>query len=113
MNESSTERGLSFKTKVLVPVVIIMVLLVAVLLCIVNLRMTRQFQSETAQRLNTADAIFVNSQRIRTRNLLLRYSNIPNEPKFKAVCQLGEPKTMRFLLNELTKEFDTAQTKFT
>jgi sensor histidine kinase regulating citrate/malate metabolism len=113
MNDTSEQRGLSFKTKVLVPLVAIMVLLVAVLVCIVNLRMTRQFQSETAQRLSTADAILTNSQKIRTRNLLLRYSTIPNEPRFKAVCQLGEPKTMRFLLKELIKEFDADMIVFT
>ena len=113
MNDTSTQLGLSFKAKVLVPVIAIMVLLVAVLLSLVNYRMTRQFQSETAQRLSTADAILANSQKIRTRNLLLRYGIIPNEPRFKAICQLGEPKTMRFLLKELIKEFDADMIVFT
>jgi signal transduction histidine kinase len=113
MNDASSQQGLSFKTKVLVPVVAIMVLLVVVLLGIVNYRVSRQLQIETAQRLTTADAVFANSQRIRTKNLLLRYSNIINEPRFKAVCQLGEPKTMRFLLNELIKGFGADMIAFT
>ena len=43
----------------------------------------------------------------------MRYSNIPNEPRFKAVSQLGEPKTMRFLLNELVGEVGADMITFT
>src|SRR5664279_730299 len=113
MNNALTQPRFSFKAKVLVPVVAIMVLLVVVLMGIVNYRMTHQLQTEAAQRLSTSDAVFSNSQKIRVRNLLMRYSNIPNEPRFKAVSQLGEPKTMRFLLNELVGQVGADMITFT
>ena len=104
MSDTSLQLRLTFKAKVLIPLITLMVLLVVVVLCVVNYRMTRQLRTEAAQRLSTADAVFANSEKIRARNLLMRYNNIPNEPRFKAVCQLAEPKTMRFLLNELVNE---------
>ncbi|HUJ08851.1 MAG TPA: ATP-binding protein [Verrucomicrobiae bacterium] len=113
MNDASAQRGFSFKAKILFPVVAMMALLLVSLFGIVNHHISHQIQTETAQRLARADAIFANLQKIRTKNLLLRYSNIPNEPRFKSVCQLGEPKAMRFLLNELAKEQDSDMITFT
>ncbi len=75
--------------------------------------MTRQLQAETVQRLDTSAAVFLNSQQIRVKNLLMRYSNIANEPRFKAAAELDEPKTMLHQLNELVGEIDAGMITFT
>ncbi len=113
MNDTSRQPRVTFKAKVLIPVVAIMVLLVVVAVCVISHRMTRQLRTEAAQRLSTSDAVFSNSQKTRARNLLLHYGNVPNESRFKAVCQLAEPKTMRFLLNELVNELGADVIAFT
>src|SRR5687767_14308991 len=91
----------SFQAKVLVPVVSVMVLLVVGMILLVNRRITAQFQAEAAQKLSQADIVFNNSQKQRAKNLWLRYRNIANEPRFKAVAQKGDPETLRFQLREL------------
>src|SRR6185503_11158989 len=104
MPGSVRKRRLSFQAKVLIPVVAIMVILVAATLLVVNRRITDEFQIEAAQKLSVAAGVFNNSQKIRTRNLLSRYRNVPNEPRCKAVLQTGDPKTARVFLGELLKE---------
>jgi len=95
-----------FQVKVLAPVILIMATLLVVTMTIVNHRISRQFETQAAHALLNSDAVLQNSQRIRAKNLLQRYGGVPNEPRFKAVCQLAEPKTMRFLLAELVRESD-------
>lgn len=95
---------LSFQAKVLIPVVSIMVLLVIVPMGVVSRRMSSQLESGASENLKTADAVFKNLQTIRANNLLLRYRNVPNEPRFKAVAQKSDPETLRFLLEELIEE---------
>ena len=109
----TTFHGLRFQGKLLVPVMVLMGLLIIVTLWIVNDRITRQVQSEAAAALTTADAVFQNSQKIREKNLLLRYGDIPNESRFKAVVQLGEAKTMQFRLNELLTTLGVDLIQFT
>ena len=96
---------LSFQAKVLIPVVIVMILLVAATILFVNLRITKQFQAEASQKLSEADTVFNHSQKLRAKNLWLRYRNIPNDPRFKAVSQKGDPDTLRYHLRELLAEF--------
>jgi signal transduction histidine kinase/ActR/RegA family two-component response regulator len=95
---------LSFQAKVLVPVVSIMVLLAVVPMLVVSRRMSSQLESGASENLQTVDAVFKNLQAIRATNLLLRYRNVPNEPRFKAVAQKSDPKTLQFLLGELLEE---------
>jgi two-component system, NtrC family, sensor kinase len=95
---------LSFQAKVLVPVVTIMTVLVVATILLVNHRITDELQAEAAQKLSVASGVFNNSQKIRTRNLLLRYRNVPNEPRAKAVLQKGDPQTVRVYLGELLNE---------
>ena len=76
---------MSFSTKVLVPVLASMVLLLTLTFWVVNRRLARQFQNDAARTLTTADAVFRNSQKIHRNNLVLRYKNLPNEPRWKAV----------------------------
>ena len=81
-----------------------MVVLIAASMWIVNQRITAQLQADVKQQLLTADAVFKNSQKLRTKDLLRRYGNIINEPRFKAISQLDDPKTFRFYLHDLIQE---------
>jgi signal transduction histidine kinase/ActR/RegA family two-component response regulator len=92
---------LSFQAKVLIPAVSVMVLLVAVTMWVVNRRISRQLKREAAQSLVTAEAVFKNTLGIRTKNLLLRFRNLPNEPRYLAALQTAEPKTIQHFLEEL------------
>src|SRR3989442_8405578 len=94
----------SFQTKVLVPVILILILLAALMLGTINHCITEQLQADAAQALATADSVFQNSQTIRMKNLLLRYGNVPNDPRFKAVAQKNDSRTMRVMLSDLIKE---------
>ncbi|MCI0603801.1 ATP-binding protein [bacterium] len=95
---------LSFQAKVIIPVVALLVFFLAIIVWLVNGRITDQFEGETRQTLRTAEAVFRNSFEIRTRNLILRYQSVANEPRFKAVALLSDPKTMIVQLNELLHE---------
>ena len=97
-------RRLTFRTKVVVPVVLIMASLVTATILTVNWRLMKAFQSDATQKLVAADAAFQNSQQLRARNLLLRYRNVPKEPRFKAVSQLADANTLHFLLSELIQD---------
>ena len=74
---------LSFSAKVLVPVIASMVLLLAITVWTVNDRLTRQMQTEAVRSLATAEGVFRNSQKMHAKNLLLRYRNLPHEPRYK------------------------------
>lgn len=104
MSGSSNKRYLNFQAKVLIPVVTIGVLFLGIILMLVSQHLTAQLEEDAKQLLTTSEAVFRDSYEIRTRNLLLRYQNVVNEPRFKAVAQLAEPKTMTMLLSELLIE---------
>jgi signal transduction histidine kinase/CheY-like chemotaxis protein len=100
----SNKRYLNFQAKVLIPVVTVSILFLGILLWLVSRHLTAQLEEDAKQLLTTSEAVFRDSYEIRTRNLLLRYQNVVNEPRFKAVAQLAEPKTMTMLLTELLNE---------
>ena len=93
-----------FQAKVLFPVVSILILLLATIMWLVNRRLVDELQEEARQNLTIAEAVFRNSFEIRSRNLLLRYELLVNEPRFRAVAQLAEAKTMTVQLKELLDE---------
>jgi len=94
----------NFRTKVLVPVVGCMVVLMAVTVYVVNHRITQQFQSEAGKSLAAADAVIRNLQLVRTKNLLLRFQNLPNEPRWRALFQNGDAPTLHQPLKDLLNE---------
>src|SRR5437899_2629692 len=106
-------RRLNFEAKVLLPVVTVMVLLVAATIFFVNRRISRQFQAEAAEKLSAANAVFKNSQKIRAKSLLRTYRNAANDPRFKAVVQKADAKTLRFMLTELLEELGGEMLFFT
>src|ERR1043165_4111789 len=92
---------LSLQAKVLVVVLAFLVLVPAITLWLVNRHVSRQVQDEARLTLETAEAVFKQSLEIRSRNLRARFRNVVNEPRFKAVSQLGDPKTMTAYLSDL------------
>lgn len=87
--------AVSFRAKVLVPVITVMVLLLATMAWVINQRITQQFEHVARRTLETADESFQNIQRSRTKNLLLRFHDLKNEPRFKAAFATGDPPTVR------------------
>src|SRR5215510_7376828 len=94
----------SFSTKVLLPVVTTMVALLAIITWTVSHLITRQYQTEAARRLAQADTLFQNSQKIYSKNLLLRFRNLPNEPRYRAALMTGDRATLLDQINSLLSE---------
>jgi two-component system NtrC family sensor kinase len=86
--------AVSFRAKVLVPVIAVMVLLMAMTMFVVNYHITQQVETDARETLATAERNFRNSQSIRTRNLVLRFRSIRDEPKYKATFQLRHSETI-------------------
>jgi signal transduction histidine kinase/CheY-like chemotaxis protein len=89
----------SFSTKVIVPVVATMMLLLAITVWIMNDRITQQFQEETVRSLARADAEFQSARKSRIRNLAL-LKHLQNEPRYVALLQSGNVPT---IADEFTK----------
>ena len=88
--------SLSFRTKMLAAVTIVVSLLVAVSLWLVSQQFKRQIHVNAADQLSTAEGVLKNRQQTREEELLLRFKSISNEPKIKSgVSELlnqSEPK---------------------
>jgi two-component system NtrC family sensor kinase len=94
----------SFGTKVLVPVVASMVLLMSATVWLVNRRVTHEFQTGAARTLASAGASLKQVQTHKLHDLLLRYHNLPKEPRYKAAFQSADPATLDDLLKDLRGE---------
>jgi len=97
---------LSFRMKVILPVVAVMVLLMAISMSLVNRRVTHQLLADAAQQLATAEAVLKRTQSMRANDLLLRYRNVANEPRFKSVASLSDKNKVTFqaILDDLIRE---------
>jgi two-component system, NtrC family, sensor kinase len=113
MANSFPRISLRFQAKVLVPVIAVMATLVIATVWVVNQRIVHQLETEGARRLETAEAVFQNSQKIRANGFLLRYRNVVNEPRFIAVSQLADPRTMQSSLTEMLDELNVDVLVFT
>src|SRR5215475_5307627 len=94
----------SLRTKVLVPVIACMAALIAMTMFVVNERVASQFEQQARETLTTANAEFLNLQNTRSEDLLLRFRNLPNEPRYRAAFQLGDPPTLHQPLSDLVGE---------
>lgn len=92
--------AVSFRAKVLVPVIAVMVCLVGVMAWVVDGRITQQFETEASRSLVHSDEGFRDWQKNRAKNLLLRVNDLRNEPHFKAALQQDAP-TVRAELPDL------------
>src|SRR5262245_14555544 len=105
---------LNFRTKVIVPVVGVMILLMATSMWLINGRVTRQLQVQAAEQLTTADAVLSYAQKLRMDSLLASYRKVESEPMFKAHAALFDPaqggfsetaqKTVRGFLDKMIEE---------
>ncbi len=95
----------SFQAKVLAPVLAFLVLLPSLTLWIINRQISEQALADGRQTLTTAEAVFRNSLDILERGLITRFSGIVNEPRFKAVAQLGDARTMNDFLRSSLEEY--------
>jgi signal transduction histidine kinase len=97
---------LGFKTRVLLPVAAIIAILFAVTLWTVNVRLTEAVTERAAQNLGVIASVFENFAELRGHDLLLRARNIQSDPRFKAVSQVNDAKTMTMLLSDLIEELN-------
>ncbi|HMJ88715.1 MAG TPA: ATP-binding protein [Candidatus Acidoferrum sp.] len=97
-------RSARFQTKVLVPVVAVMVLMVAITIYLVNFRLTLQMRKQANEALVTADAVFKSFQRTRAETLRLRLNHIPAAPHYRATFQQGDAATIQEMLDKNTVE---------
>src|SRR5579884_2834956 len=104
MNNFRSLLKASLGTKVLVPVIACMAALMATTVFVVNEQVTEQFKQEARETLTTANAEFLNLHKTRSQDLLLRFRNLPNEPRYRAAFQLGDPPTLHQPLADLVGE---------
>jgi signal transduction histidine kinase len=91
----------NFRAKVLAPVILVMILLVAVTVSVVDRRIMAQFQIQAQSTLSTADTVFQNLQNIHSHDLELRFHGLANEPLYLAAFQTGDPATLHNQLQTL------------
>jgi signal transduction histidine kinase len=96
---------LSFRTKMLVAVTVVMSLLVAVSLWLVGQRFKRQIHSNAADQLRTAEGVLKIRQPTYAHELFLRFSSAKNEPRLKA-------EATRFLVDQKALLTVDGQTTF-
>jgi signal transduction histidine kinase len=96
----------SFRARVLVPVIAVMVVLLAITAWVLNERITRQFEVEATRALTAADEGFRDWQQNRAKNLLLRFGDLRNEPRYRAAFQTGDSPTVRAQLGDLLNVVD-------
>lgn len=86
---------LNFRTKVIVPVLGVMVVLMATSMGLVSQRVTRQLQAQATEQLTTADAVLRHQQQMRMDTVLSLYRKIDAEPRFKSIATLFDPNQER------------------
>ena len=104
----------SFRTKVLVPMIVVMVLIVTISMWLANQQIKKEIQKSANQQLKSAGAMLKITQQNREKDLLRRYSDAKNEPRFKAATRMFEPgqaelnpeqqNTFMGILDDLIKE---------
>jgi two-component system, NtrC family, sensor kinase len=92
--------AVSFRAKVLVPVIFVMICLLAITAWVVDRRITKQFEAEATRTLARAGDGFSDWRKNRAKTLLLRVSELRNEPRFKATLTTDLP-TIHASLPEL------------
>src|SRR4051812_32027146 len=89
MTQPEHQLRFSFQTKVLGPVLAVLVLLSAITLWIVDQSISDQMQEEARHTLATAETVFKQTLEFRSRDLLTRFRNAANEPNYRAIGQLA------------------------
>jgi signal transduction histidine kinase len=94
MNFPDAINKLSFRTKVLAPVIAVMVLIVTVSMWLANELIKGQIRESADQQLHSAEEILKITQNSRVADLLHNFNNAKGEPRFKAVLtpKMLDPK---------------------
>jgi signal transduction histidine kinase/CheY-like chemotaxis protein len=82
--------AVSFRAKVLVPVIFVMICLLAVTALVVNWRINKQFENEARATLAHADEGFMEWRNQRNGNLITRTKNLREDPRFQNSILKGE-----------------------
>ncbi len=104
MPDAPRKLRLSFQTKVQLVVLAFLVLVPAVMVWMVDRHIRQQVHADAQQTLSTAETVFLKSLQIRSRDLLSRYRNFVNEPRFKAAALLPDATTLNNFLHALLEE---------
>ena len=104
MRSISMTRRLSFQTKVMLAVLVVLVPLPVLTVWIVSDRIGVQMLDEARQTLISAEDGFIKSLEVRSRTLLSRYEIVANGAQLRVTADLRDQKTMDYLLRELLRE---------
>jgi signal transduction histidine kinase len=103
---------LSFQTKVLIPVLAFLVLVPAIMVGIVNSRISGQLLRETQRSVATANGVFRQAIESRSRDLLERMRSALNESRYRSFAQVAAngqsaaaDATIRVFLSERLQDF--------
>jgi signal transduction histidine kinase/CheY-like chemotaxis protein len=102
-----------FQTKVLLPVVAVMALMVAFLMWVLNRHFTHRVEPEARESLNSAGAVFRAVLDMRHRGLLARFSTVASEPRSQGTVSTGDAPTVTNFLNTLLNELDLDFAQYT
>ncbi len=97
---------IGFQTKVLIPVITIMAVLLVITNSIVNKRIASQLEAQAKEQLRLAAQTFNHARRIREDNLLLQFRNLANEPRVRALFLPNNPKTVEDFCETLNRELN-------
>ncbi|TAL04890.1 MAG: hybrid sensor histidine kinase/response regulator [Verrucomicrobia bacterium] len=108
----------SFRAKVLAPVLLVMMLLLAACMWLVNERVIAQLHAAAQQQLASAEAVFKYSQTMRANALTMRFRSFETDSRFRAIPTMFDRdgrglsdtslKTLRGALQEIVS-FDIAE----
>jgi len=93
--------AVSFRAKVLVPVILVMICLLGVTAWVVNQSITKQFDADAKRALHGANESFSIWQRNRSKTLLQRVKDLRHEPRFQAMLLQTDVATVRRALPDL------------
>ncbi len=95
----------SFRAKVLIPVIIVMVLLLTVTIVVVNFRFQQQTEDNARTELAAASLRFRQSQAMHEDKLTMWFRILANEPKYRAAL-MNEPFDPATVRDSLTRMVD-------
>ena len=104
MPPTSRTFRLSFQTKVMVAVLVVLVPLPVLTVWLVSDHLGQQMFDEARQTLTSAEDGFVKSLEIRSKSFLSRYQIAANEARVRVVADLGDQKTLDRLMRDLIHE---------
>ncbi len=85
----------SFRAKVLFPMLAVMFVLLAATVWVVNQRITQQMEADARRTLKRTDNIFRNRQEARMRELLARFRILSRQPLYRSAFGTGHAPTIR------------------